>query len=48
MPRSRNERQALEEERADMPAQIAAYQQDLAAAPVENKINALVAFAAEH
>jgi len=48
MPRPRNERQALEEERADLPAQIApAYQQDLAFTPVENKINALMAFVAE-
>jgi hypothetical protein len=38
MPRPRNERQALEEEeRAELTAQIAAYQRELAATPAENK-----------
>jgi len=37
MPRPRNERQALEEERAELPAQIAAYRRDLAATPAHDK-----------
>ena len=37
MPRSRNERPALEEERSELPAQIAAYQRELEAMPPENK-----------
>ena len=34
MPIPRNERQALEEELAELPEQIAAYQRELAATPV--------------
>ncbi len=37
MPRPRNERQSLEEERAELPGQIAAYQRELGAMPPENK-----------
>jgi hypothetical protein len=37
MPRPRSERQALEEERAELPAQIAAYRRELDATPPENK-----------
>jgi hypothetical protein len=38
MPRPRNERQALEEERdVELPAQVAAYRRDLDATPRENK-----------
>ncbi len=37
MPAPTNERQALERERAELPGQIAAYQQDLAATPTEDK-----------
>jgi hypothetical protein len=37
MPRPRNERQPLEEERSELPAQIAAYQRELEAMPPENK-----------
>jgi len=37
MPRPRNERQALEQELAELPEQIAAYQRELAATPVENR-----------
>jgi hypothetical protein len=37
MPRPHSERQALEEERAELPAQIAAYQRELDATPLENK-----------
>jgi hypothetical protein len=36
MPRPRSERQALEEERSELPAQIAAYQRELEAMPPEN------------
>jgi len=35
--RPRNEQQALEEERAELPGQIAAYQRDLAATSAEDK-----------
>jgi len=37
MPIPRNERQALEEELAELPEQIAAYQRELAATPIENR-----------
>jgi hypothetical protein len=37
MPRPQNERQALEEELAELPAQIVAYQRDLAAMPAHDK-----------
>jgi hypothetical protein len=37
MPRPRNERQALEEELAELPAQIAVYQRDLSATPAHDK-----------
>ena len=37
MPRPLNERQALERERAELPAQIAAHQAELAATPTGNK-----------
>jgi hypothetical protein len=37
MPRSRNERQALEQERTELPEQIATYQRELDATPVENR-----------
>ena len=37
MPRPRNERHALEEERAEPPAQIAAYRREPDATPPENK-----------
>ncbi len=37
MPIPRNERQALEEELAELPEQIAAYQRELATTPVENR-----------
>jgi hypothetical protein len=37
MPRPRNERQALEEELAEIPGQIALYQRDLAALPIHDK-----------
>jgi chromosome segregation ATPase len=37
MPSPRNERQAVEEERAELPVQIAAYQRELAATTTENK-----------
>ena len=37
MPAPTNERQALEQERAKLPGQIAAYQQELATTPAENK-----------
>lgn len=37
MPSPRNERQDLQEERAELPAQIAAYQRELAAITTENK-----------
>jgi hypothetical protein len=32
-----NERQALEQERAELPEQIAAYQRDLDATPIQNR-----------
>lgn len=39
MPRPRNERQALEEERdVELPGQLAKYRRDLDAAPRENKV----------
>jgi hypothetical protein len=37
MPITRNERQFLEEERAEIPGQIAAYRRDLAATPAHDK-----------
>jgi len=37
MPRPQNERQALEEELAELPAQSVAYQRDLAAMPAHDK-----------
>jgi hypothetical protein len=37
MPRPFNERQALEQERAELPEQIAAYQRELAATPIQNR-----------
>jgi hypothetical protein len=37
MPAPHNDRQALGQERAELPDQIAAYQRDLAATPAENK-----------
>jgi hypothetical protein len=37
MPAPTNEQQRLEQERAELPGQIAAYQRDLAATPTENK-----------
>ena len=37
MPRPRNERQALEEERAELPALIAHYRHELTATPAEDK-----------
>jgi hypothetical protein len=37
MPRSRNERQALEQERTELPEQIATYQRELDATPAENR-----------
>jgi len=37
MPRPRNERQAIEEELAELPEQIAAYQRELAATPAPDK-----------
>jgi hypothetical protein len=37
MPRPRNERHALEEERAELPAQIAAYRREPDATPPANK-----------
>ena len=37
MPRPLNERQSLEQERAEISAQIAAYQAELDATPVTNK-----------
>ena len=36
MPSPRNERQALEEERAELPVQIGAYERELAAITTEN------------
>jgi hypothetical protein len=35
MPRPFNERQALEQERAELPEQIAAYQQELDITPIQ-------------
>jgi hypothetical protein len=40
MPRPRTERQALEEERAEIPAQIAAYRQELADTPTSPEYKA--------
>jgi hypothetical protein len=37
MPRPLNERQALEQERAELLAQIAAYQRELDATPIQNR-----------
>jgi hypothetical protein len=37
MPAPTNERQALEQERAELPGQIAAYQRELDVTPTENK-----------
>jgi hypothetical protein len=37
MPRPRNERQALEEEHAEIPGRITAYQRELDATPVHDK-----------
>jgi hypothetical protein len=37
MPASTNERQALERERADLPAHVANYQRELDATPQENR-----------
>jgi hypothetical protein len=37
MPASNNERQALEQERVELPGQIIAHQAKLAATPAENK-----------
>ncbi len=37
MPRLRNERQALEQERAELLEQIAAHHQELDATPVQNR-----------
>ena len=38
MPRPLTERQALEQERAELPEQIAAYERELAATPPENQV----------
>jgi hypothetical protein len=37
MPRPLSERQSLEQERAELPGQIAAYQRELDATPVQNR-----------
>ena len=37
MPRPLSERQSLEQERAELPSQIAAYESELGATPPENK-----------
>jgi hypothetical protein len=37
MPRPLTERQALEQERAELPEQIAAYQRELDATPIQNR-----------
>jgi len=38
MPRPRNERQALEQERAELPSKLATFQAELTATPAENKV----------